>query len=286
MKMKSHIIGFADLDERSLQRDLNDLSKMEYSSAYSEYKSGTWESIILANRTGDFTNGMSEEYNGSAKMTTWGKNLPYLMDLVKQVFYTDEIKSIRIFKAANKGLIIPHRDYMEFKKGFTRIHIPIQTFLGCLNSELDTVYHMNKGEIWFVDGHVPHSGACLNNGERLHLAIDFNASLNPSCCLKHPICGYHKPLIINREEFNHYDRSSILALAPLLTEENFKWILHLLAQIHFHKNTSAQAMFQWIHELASISGKSNLINAAKLYRKKFIGNFDTRDYSLLHPLVA
>ncbi|GAL10893.1 hypothetical protein JCM19233_1878 [Vibrio astriarenae] len=46
-------------------------------------------------------------------------------------------------------MILPHKDYLEFEKGFTRVHVVLDIDETCFNSENDTVYQMKAGEVWF-----------------------------------------------------------------------------------------------------------------------------------------
>ncbi len=59
-------------------------------------------------------------------------------------------------------MIFPHKDYLEFKKGFNRVRVVLYTDKNCLNSEKDTIYHMRAGEVWYVDGSNIHSAMSLS----------------------------------------------------------------------------------------------------------------------------
>lgn len=277
--MNSRVLSKVAIDEISLNDDLSKIEKMDFSSAYSEYKSGSWASIILANQTGDHKNGLSSEYSGSVKVTSIGKSLPHIMQLIRDNFLFSEIKSVRIFKAANYGLIIPHIDYLEFKKGFTRLHVPLKTNKQCFNSELDKVYHMKMGEVWFVDGNLPHSGACLANEERLHLVIDFDPGLPPSNCIIEPKDSIAQT-IIERKEFSLLDKKNILSLSSLINPGNFYALLGFLSSIHFSKDVAAQAIYQWLDDISVLSGNDEVMTMSKMCKKKFIGDFDTDMFSL------
>jgi hypothetical protein len=75
----------------------------------------------------------------------------------------------RLSKSDN-AIIVSHRDYMEFKKGFRRLHIPLRTNDRCMNSEAALVYHMNVGNIYFLDGREAHAGGSLASGERAYIS--------------------------------------------------------------------------------------------------------------------
>jgi hypothetical protein len=175
-KMQSHLIGRVEFDAPRINEELKIIDGFEMSPAYSEYAIGDWRTCMLVNQYGNKDDGLSKEFEGHGVPTEYGRQLPYILETMNRLFKTEFLKSARIF-SARIGFIQPHKDYLEFKKGFTRIHLVLQTNYSAMNSEQRTVYRMRLGELWFLEGHATHSGGSFGDQKRLHLVMDFDADV-------------------------------------------------------------------------------------------------------------
>jgi hypothetical protein len=201
------------------------------------------------------------------------RGLAYIDEVIEQVFRTELVRRVWVFAAKRGGYIRPHRDWHGAEPAFTRFHIPIQTNDRCFNSEDDVVYHMDKGEIWFIDGSRPHSGGCFSEAARLHLAVDFVPGVEPSQLFRDRRVNQSSalPRAIDRPPFTTAQLSSIHRLAAIVTDVNLMVLLDLLGTIHFEKQVSCAAVYDWLIEIARRAGNPDLMRRAEEIRKAYIG---------------
>ncbi len=244
--MSSKLLGYMVLDVEAVASEIPHILNGHWTNAYEEYALGHWTSIMLWNRTGRAIDGFSQEYDGCARPTEVGRPLEYLNSRIEQTFAVRHIKSVRVFRAKSGGFIIPHVDYMEFKSGFHRLHVPLQTSPGCFNSERSFVYHMRRSEIWWLDGTLPHSGGCLSAGDRLHLVLDFDPSIDLSEIIVDPHARVprSKPLMIERPDLTIEEAKALLNLYQVISPNNFADVVSMLAKVHFERRVAAEAMYQ------------------------------------------
>jgi hypothetical protein len=274
--IKSRIIGKIDWEPTELTRTQSLIDRMPISPAYGDYASGKWGSVMLANKSGKKDDGLSVEYRGSARLTEYGREVPYLMKTIDEVFDLDFAKSVRIFLSGDGGQIFTHRDYMEFVKGFTRVHLPIRTSDGCMNSEGAWVYHMNVGEVCFLDGHLPHSAVAYTKKSRLHVVIDFDPDVE-FINLFRDKAAYRvdtTPTLIQRPLMSEEQRERLVALGSILTHENFRDVHGLLNRQHFHFDMNAADTYGLLMDVAMRSGDESLIGRADETRVLFLGPED------------
>jgi hypothetical protein len=269
--MLSRLIGQIQLNNEKLKHDLNILENAPKSDAYKEYAIGEWTTTMLYNKTGLADDGYSVEYEGSAIPTEIGNNLPYLGKIISEIFVMKHLKSVRDFRARN-GLIIPHVDYREFKRGFTRIHIPIQTDDNCFNSEEETVYHMKKGEIWILEGRKPHSGGSLSGLSRSHLVLDFDPDIAISDLFKNKKIFNEniQPTLINRPPLSAQDSQAIFNLKHLINSDNYMDTVAMLTKIHFRKKVSCAAIYDWLDSITAPF--SELAARSRVMRLQLLGS--------------
>jgi len=261
----SYPIGRIVLDPQQLQSDMHKLKQFELSNIYDDYAYGDWKTCILWNRDGKARSDLIHIYNGHAIPTEIGIELNYLSGIIEQYFSLKYLKFARIFLFRKNGLIIPHRDFIELHEQYTRIHIPIHTELSCLSSEEDTVFHMRKGEVWFLEANKIHSAACFSNSGRYHLVLDFMGNIPISQLISPRLNTKVIPLpkIIKRPRITQQYLSGLYNLGDVICHENFRHITSILAKVHFKKEANAAAMFQWLLEIAKRSKQSDLLERAK-----------------------
>lgn len=270
--MNSMILGKINFVEESLEKEVKEILKLKFSQNYSDFSIGEWKTCILWNGTGFQEDSTLKEYKGKARPTELGKQLKYINYIIHNTFNHDCIRWVRIF-LVRKGLIIPHKDYLELKEGFIRVHIPLQTDLTCLHSEGDQVYHMRKGEIWFLDGNQPHSACSLADTTRISLCIDFKCGIPFEEIFKDPkeFNPSIDPYIIERPYIHKEYETALQSLSHIIREDNFDEILSILAKVHFFKQVNALSMYNWLIDITQKSGNNYLIEKALKMKSFFIG---------------
>lgn len=225
---------------------------------------GSWNYCVLW---------QSDLSNGKSPDPGVRRSLPYIDEVIERVFRTEFLQRVWVFSAQRGGYIRPHRDWKGVEPAFTRFHIPIQTNNRCFNSEDDLVYHMDVGEIWFIDGSRPHSGGCFSESSRLHLALDFvpktdltelfrdREQYRPSASLR----------TIDRLPFADAELSSIYSLAAIATDLNLTKLLDLLGTVHFEKQVDCAAVYDWLIEIARRTENPELIRRAEKIRTAYLG---------------
>jgi hypothetical protein len=273
-EMRSHLIGRVEFDKLRLKKDLKTIDGFQMSLAYSEYARGAWTTCMLVNRSGNKNDGLSEEFEGHGVPTEYGRQLPYILETIQRLFEAEHLKSARIFSAVN-GFIKPHRDYLEFRKGFTRIHLALQTNDRAMNSERRTVYRMRLGELWFLDGRVTHSGGSFSNHKRLHLVLDFDPDVALKDLFRNP-SDYQPglmPSLIRRRPMSEQEWDSLLtSLGPILTELNYSNIFELVAKLHFDRDLDCEVTYDAMIRIATQSGNHKLVDRANSEQRYFLGD--------------
>lgn len=284
--VKSRMLGVVDWDEGLLEESIETIDEMPVSSSYSEYSVGKWGSIVLANKTGDHRQGDSCEYLGSAKPTELGLRVPYLWDTLNRVFNMNFAQSVRVFTTGAGGQIVTHCDYLEFRKGFTRIHMPLRSSDECLNSEKNSVYHMHVGQIVFLDGHHPHSAVAQQSNARfaskddiadrwtrLHLVVDCNPDVSFGDLFRDQACrrvGMRLDMR-PRPALPEAHREQLCDLGTLMTHANFREVHGLLNHVHFKYDVPAQETYVLLLEAARRSRDASLLKRARCAAEYFLG---------------
>lgn len=271
--MHSHPIGRVEFDGPRLQEALRTIGGFQKSNAYSEYARGDWDTCMLLNQTGNKEDSLSAEFEGHGVPTEYGRKVPYLLEAINRLFKPESLKSARIFSARN-GFIIPHRDYLEFEHGFTRIHLVLSTNDAAMNSEQGAVYRMRQGELWFLDGRVTHSGGCFSGETRLHLVMDFDPDIPVENLFRNP-ADYQPgllPFLIRRPPMTKQEWNSLLSLGSILSELNYDAVFEIVAKLHFEWEIDCEVTYDYMLEIASRSGNGRLVERAKSARQYFLGD--------------
>ncbi len=269
--MKSKILGKVDFKEKQLQEDINKILQFKFDNQYSDYYSTNWTISVLWNKTGLADDFKLENYEGEAKYTEFGVQLEYINTLIKETFNSEYIKWVRIFRLEH-GIIMPHIDYSKLDKDFIRVHIPLQTDIKCLGSNEETVFHMRKGEVWFLDAGNVHSGANFSDSIRVTLCIDFSPNIEFDKIFRDDKKenSHIQPLLIDRPAIDNAYIESLKLLGELLREENFNDIVTLLAKEHFFRDISASAGYDYLIDVAKYSKDKKLIDKALSLKKYYL----------------
>ncbi|MCW5981291.1 MAG: aspartyl/asparaginyl beta-hydroxylase domain-containing protein [Bryobacteraceae bacterium] len=268
------------IDQARLSDDLAAIDGMAGNGAYSRYNlvvdpraAGEWTQVILGNWSGDAADGLSREYQGHFRWTQQGAKAPYVRALVEATFRCEHLKSVRVFLAAN-AIITAHKDYMEFKRGFRRLHIPLRTNGQCMNSEGAIVYHMKVGGIYFVDGRAAHAGGNLAaDRSRVHLVLDFDPEIQVADLFMYPEDFTGGALdVIERPGLSAADLKNIIeALAAVMTPVNYGMIAGLANMLPFTHDFDTAKVYDVLVAAATRCGNSELIARSRADREYFLG---------------
>lgn len=206
------------------------------------------------------------------------RRLGYLDRTLNETFAMEHANVVRVFAARGNGFIRPHRDAPQSQPAFTRLHLPLRTHARCFNSEDDVVYHMEVGEVWYLDGSRPHSGGCFSERMRVHLVIDFPPELAPHELFRDP-ARYRPepPSAIERAPLLPRHLAALRGLARIADVINVMAIVDVLATVHFEKQADCAAVYDWLRDIAAETADSELVREAERI---------TSTYLVLRPMGA
>jgi hypothetical protein len=270
--MRSRIISTISFDEDALAKDIARILQIgNVKEEYSEYRFGTWKNYVLWNGTGSQKDTLFRGPQGGSLRTELGRQLPYINAILEENFDTAKVKMVRA-NLLQDALLIPHRDYVEFKEDserLLRLHIPVQTNPQALHSEHEHVFHMRKGEVWLLSVERLHSACNPSETPRVSIVIDFCAEgAEPESLLRHPQpSGEHlQPMLIDREPVDEEFLRSIASLKHVVNQTNYKDMVMFLSRVHFYKDVDASRFFDWLIEICRDSGDAGLWEKSVRYK--------------------
>lgn len=274
--MRSRIISTISFDEDALAEDVARIFQIgNVKEEYSEYRFGIWKNYVLWNGTGSRKDTLFRGPQGGAFRTELGRQLPYINAMLEENFDTGKVKMVRA-NLLQDALLIPHRDYVEFKEDserLVRLHIPIQTNPQALHSESEQVFHMRKGEVWLLSVEHVHSACNPSDNPRLSIVIDFCADgASPESLLKRPQPPSEemKPMLIDRQPLDEEFLRGITSLKRVVNQTNYKDIVMFLSRVHFYKDVDASRFFDWLIEICRDSGDTALWEKSVRYKNYLV----------------
>jgi hypothetical protein len=255
--MQTQRIHIIDLDTARLEADLGATGQFCCSDAYSEFICGEWRSCMLWNKTGDVEDNFLVDYDRPARLTPYGARMPYLVEVLGQMFDLERLRFARLAKLTPGSVLVPHRDYLELKEDLTRVHIPLATDGACFSSEEDMVYQMRRGEIWYMDATQVHSAANFSRKPRTHLILDFTDVEHIEMVLRRPVYGPRRippENIVPRKPLGPGEREAFFSLARVIDPTNYRDVLTVLIKKFFTTDIAVAAVFDWLLEIARRSG--------------------------------
>ena len=261
--MKARPIGVMAFDRDRLQRELAAVESLELYSSRDGIE-GWSHRILWAGPWASSPPPAHEDLRSS---------FPYLDALIAAVFATEHIHLVRVFVATAGGYVRPHRDWHGTTPLFTRLHIPLRSDAHCLNSEAGDVYRMQVGEIWYLDGGRPHSGGCFSDTRRVHLVIDFNPDPPLHRLFRDPerYRPFAPAMLVERDRQGPDDLSAIYGLSRIATRKNLPHMLDLLAAVHFDKQVGCAEVYDWLIDIARLTGDPETIRAAARFKAAYVG---------------
>lgn len=250
--MNSSIISKIKLDDALLQKDIEQILNFEnVKEEYSEYRFGTWKNYVLRNSTGKQADTLFLGTHGGGIETPLGARLTYISAIIEENFHTEKLKMVRA-NLLQDAVLIPHRDYVEFKSDYrrlARLHVPLKTDEHSLHSEGKEVFHMRQGEVWYLDVSNIHSACNLSETPRISLVLDFCLDGQPlETALKHPPGDDVdlRPLMIEREPVDDNFLKTIASMKHVINHANYRDIVLFLSRVHFYKDVSLGVFFDWL----------------------------------------
>jgi hypothetical protein len=244
-----------------------------YTSAYMEYAVGRWATAPLWVNPGDQPGEEVREHAEPARPIEAVRHLSGLNNLICSYFDISSLRSARLFRASNGAIILPHRDYLEHKYGFTRIHVPLITDAAeARNTEDDWCFHMRRGEVWYLEARRIHSGGVTGSALRVHLVLDFSHTTKPADAVTGTLEPAGEPLMIDRTELPQNLISGYQALAPFINAAAWQDLFHILARVHLRYNVGAADVYGWLEKIAAESGEDRefLIQDAGRMKRYYI----------------
>jgi L-proline 3-hydroxylase-like protein/aspartyl/asparaginyl beta-hydroxylase len=282
--MESRIIGRLDLDAAQTRRDVDRILASPATSTYSGYSFGTWNIFVLWNASGNASDSTIREFAGSGRFTDLGLQTTYIASVIESNFRTDRMKWVRAF-LLKRGNVVPHRDYLEFKKPLARIHLALFTDDSSMHSEDDEVFRMRSGEIWYLAAEKVHSAATLTDFPRTVICMEFDLPCGQgpeAMFLRRSECAPLPPCIVQREPLMASELEAIYQLGNIINEQNYGDVVGLLSKVHFYKRTPAGDLFDWMIEITRRSGKVGLIERATDFKRNCIERRRMNEHISVH----
>jgi hypothetical protein len=274
--MNSRIISTLDFNEDLLQQDIEKiLDFTDVKEEYSEYRFGTWKNYVLWNGSGDENDTLFKGVHGGAVKTGLGRQLEHINSVLEENFHTEKLKMVRA-NLLRDAVLIPHRDYVEFKGNssrLARLHVPISTDPNAMHSETAHVFHMRKGEIWYLDVSCIHSACNFSERPRISLVLDFCLDGAPlETALKHPRRGRAgvEPMMIKREPVDDKFLKTITSFKNIINHTNYRDIILFLSRVHFYKDVSLGEFFDWLIEICDGAEDRSLLEKSLRFKQYLI----------------
>jgi hypothetical protein len=267
-RIPSHAIDAAAADALALEPH-------GYNSAYLEYSVGGWATAPLWGNPADAGDEQVHEHDVSAKPIESVRSLHGINNLIRSYFDVSLLRCARLFRASNGAIILPHRDYLEHKNGFIRIHIPLLTNAAeARNTEDNYCFHMRSGEIWYLEARRIHSGGTIGPALRVHLVLDFSHTTRPEEAVASSVEAPRQPLMIDRPELPPGLVPSYQALAPFINAAAWPDLFRILARVHLRYNVGAADVYDWLEKIAAEGGDDRelLVRDVSRMRKYYISD--------------
>jgi hypothetical protein len=259
------------VDATALARDLATMESFPYTDTYGEFVCGAWKSCAAWNGTGAGGHTSLDAYEGPAVLTDLGLQLPYLNDLVNRLFDTSLLRYGRIARLTPGSALVPHRDYLELDSDLIRIHLPLETDDACLNSHEGVVYHMNVGEIWFLDATKTHSAFSAWDRDRTHLVLDFRAPSIDDVMTSGPGDGGIPPeRTITRPPLTTEEAEAFVAAGALMKPSTHREFLKIAITALFTRDIAPEEVFTLFESAAERSDDPAVIETVAPMRGYFL----------------
>ncbi|GHH72894.1 L-proline cis-4-hydroxylase [Streptosporangium violaceochromogenes] len=275
--MASRILGRIPLDDDRLAADLAALARMPAQmEPYEVFTTGRWVNHNLWNASGEGEDGFFYGHRQTpGRPTPLLAQTPYLGELLTTWFDTGLLTMVRA-RNVIEWSIIPHRDFLEAgpAEDFFRVLIFLEDNEHALNSDEDMVFHMRKGEVWFLDSAQIHAGMNISSRSRWSLCLDFMAGrdFSPRDIFARPE-DYDptiRPALVERAPSSPDLPERLLALSAVVSRDNIKDIAFMLGKVHFTEEVPIDVSWEWLIEITKASGDPELLGIAQRAQRFFV----------------
>ncbi|MFI6686443.1 aspartyl/asparaginyl beta-hydroxylase domain-containing protein [Streptomyces sp. NPDC050485] len=275
--MASVILGRIPFDGERLAKDIARLTTLPVpQEPYQVFTTGTWLNLNLWNASGDHADGFwygHEQRPG--RPTELLDEVPYLREVLTTRFNLDRMTMVRGRNVVEFS-IIPHRDFIEAGDvaEFFRVILFLEDNEHAVNSDEDMVFHMRRGEVWFLDAAQVHAGMNMSSRSRWSLCLDFVAGpgFRPADIFARP--EFYdpglRPALVERKPASPELPERLRALSTVVSRHNIKDIAFLLGRIHFTEEVPIGASWDWLIDITRESGDPELIDIAERAKKFFV----------------
>src|ERR1700737_2305320 len=200
-----------------------------------------------------------------------GSALPYISEIIEQIFDLSSLRFARLVQLTPNTVLVPHRDFVELDTEMTRIHVPLRTSPSCLHGEGRVVFHMQVGEIWYLNAGVVHTAASFARETRTHLMLDFRPTddlrklLRIECDDDEDIPAAN---LATRPPFTSRDEEALHALDRIIDLENYRDVLALLIRKYFRRNVPVSVIFEWLMDIVKRSRNEDLLDVVRKFSNR------------------
>ena len=271
--LRSKLLGRMELDQRVENELAQAIEQFIFTGTYDRYANDPngWRQAVLANKSGDANIGESIEHDDFVRWTSNGLRVPRLATLLQRHINFNHVKSVRVFVANTGGFILSHRDYIEFKYGFSRIHLPVTTANGAVTVEENTAFWMRRGEVWFLESKVPHTAGNFAPTARYHIAIDCDPNVPLNALFDRALTPASLVALIKRKPLPLQLDQLADRVAPIMTPLNVRSLLNVLTETLFVHELGAAEVHHVLRRSAEISGDKTVIDKTADLRELLIG---------------
>lgn len=132
---------------------------------------GSWTSISLRSASGNAQDIYAHPDTENYRDTPLMQKCSYFREIIDSFKCRKE--AVRLLRLAPGSIIKEHSDlHAGYEYGFFRLHIPITTDDRVIFRVDACELHMNAGECWYANFHLPHSVEHNGTKDRVHLVID------------------------------------------------------------------------------------------------------------------
>ena len=214
------------------------------------------------------------------KETELARACPSVRELLEGHFSFEHLRMVRTRDLVS-AVVLPHVDFAEVDSGACRclrLLVPLETNPVAFHSDPSGVFHMRKGEVWYLDAALVHSAANFSSASRVVVCLDYvfpepfemqDAFRSDNGHLARP-----EPLIVTRKVPGPEFEDALLALSEVMNRLTFRDIAFMLAKLHFSFDVPVGAFHEWIVAVAERTGDRAIADRARHLRSFLLGDRD------------
>ena len=267
---------------RDMQREILSITD-DWTSVYSEYQSGGWQTLSLLNCSSDPSDTIIRDC--VPVETSLLLKLPVIRSFLNELGL--RYMWVRLAKLEPNAFLWEHRDYQELEDvERLRLHVPIITNPHSTLIIEGLRIHLAKGFVWKLRPTHRHGAGNLGTEARLHILIDCyrNAALDHLLQSESLDDAYVRrlPPILPATQ-----AETALASDELARQGDCKQAEHLLLKLFYCYQLEEGACYDMISQMYDARGNEQMKELWQKRKAKFLGLDDSRKYELVeHPVNA